>query len=144
LNPPAESRLLDPPRELVTLIGGRREPQLLGNCLRPLLEDLERRRPIRPLDPAVADATRYGGAALRRACQAVAAAPRGQRNDILNREGYGIAQLVAGGEIVERVALEWLTEAGMSTGLPEWEVRRTIQSAWIAGSSTPRRAGDAA
>lgn len=46
-----------------------------------------------------AETSRYGEIALTSACEAIVSAPMGSRNETLNREALGVAQLVAGGEI---------------------------------------------
>lgn len=82
--------------------------------------------------------TPYAEAALKRACSAVASTIEGSRNDTLNREAFGVAQLVSGGEIPEALARQSLLTAAQSAGLGHTEAARTLRSAFSAGSSHPR------
>lgn len=84
--------------------------------------------------------TPYATAALQDACNAVAGAANGTRNDTLNREAYGISRLVAGGEIPGALARESLHSAALHAGLAEGEIKSTLKSAFTAGSESPRTA----
>lgn len=86
--------------------------------------------------------TPYGSAALGRACATLAATPEGGRNHALNSAAHGIAQLVAGGEIPEKLARERLTAAAEQSGLEAGEIEQTLSSAWKAGIKSPRTAPD--
>lgn len=84
------------------------------------------------------DPGRYGAAALASACEMIATAAAGTRNNTLNREAHGIAQLAAGGLVDEAVALDALAQAAERCGLESGEIRATLRSAWRAGSRSPR------
>jgi hypothetical protein len=78
------------------------------------------------------DGAKYGLAALRSACSNVASAARGGRNDILNREAYAVARLVASGDLdADRVWGE-LASAARECGLTESEIVKTLTSAFRA------------
>ena len=100
--------------------------------------------PIEPREPEAVsptgDMNRYAAAALKSACSAIENAAEGSRNDTLNTEAFGIAQLVAGGEIEETVARESLTNAAEHAGLGAAEIAQTLTSAFDAGSKKPRNA----
>ncbi len=66
-----------------------------------------------------AETSRYGERALTSACEAIASAPIGSRNETLNREALGVAQLVAGGEISHADAERQLLAAMFSTSRNE-------------------------
>lgn len=85
-------------------------------------------------------ATRYGQVALDRQVERVMEAENGTRNNVLNDATYGIAQLVAGGELDEDHAMKALFEAALKAGLGEFETAQTMKSAAAAGSQHPRRA----
>ena len=68
----------------------------------------------------------------------IATAAAGTRNSTLNAEAHGIAQLAAGGQVDESVALDALAQAAERAGLEPAEVRATLRSAWRAGSRSPR------
>jgi putative DNA primase/helicase len=90
--------------------------------------------------------SRYGEAALDNAVNRIIAAPAGQQRDTLNREAYGIARLVAGGDIPSPLALEALCWAArqMRSHDPRrpWrhnDVKKAVQAAFIDGLARPRR-----
>jgi hypothetical protein len=80
----------------------------------------------------------YAATALESACKAVAGALQGSRNYTLNREAFGIAQLVAGGELPEVLARDHLLAAALRAGLGRAEALSTLQSAFSAGATQPR------
>jgi hypothetical protein len=84
----------------------------------------------------------YGQAALAYEVDALAAAPKGQRNDALNRAAFCLFQLVAGGEIAESEVVPALIGACERNGLMAddgWPaVHRTILSGATAGMQHPR------
>jgi RecA-family ATPase len=84
--------------------------------------------------------TPYGLAALVEEVDAISQAPKGTRNDQLNRSAFAIAQLVAGGELDEREAREAVDAAASMAGLKKDEARKTIASAWRSGAKSPRTA----
>lgn len=87
-----------------------------------------------------AETSRYGERALTSACEAIVSAPLGSRNETLNREALGVAQLVAGGEICHADAERQLFAAGMASGQSLQEVKATIASAHQKGIQEPRQA----
>ncbi|WP_139704103.1 DUF5906 domain-containing protein [Aeromonas hydrophila] len=87
-----------------------------------------------------AETSRYGERALTSACEAIVSAPLGSRNETLNREALGVAQLVAGGEICHADAERQLFAAGMASGQSVQEVKATIASAHQKGIQEPRQA----
>ncbi|MGY3896245.1 DUF5906 domain-containing protein [Aeromonas enterica] len=87
-----------------------------------------------------AETSRYGERALTSACEAIVSAPMGSRNETLNREALGVAQLVAGGEICHADAERQLLAAGMASGQSAQEVKATIASAHQKGMQEPRQA----
>ncbi len=86
------------------------------------------------------ETSRYGEKALTSACEAVTNAPMGSRNETLNREVLGVAQLVAGGEICRADAERQLFASGMASGQSVQEVKATIASAHQKGMQEPRKA----
>ena len=98
--------------------------------------------PATPAAPAgstpAAAATRYCMSALESAVQRMRAASEGGRNDLLNGEVYGLAQLVHTGGISEATIRAALRDAAIGAGLPPGEVDATIRSAMRAGLESPR------
>lgn len=86
--------------------------------------------------------TPYACAALTSACDRVANAPQGQRNDTLNAEAFGVAQLIAGGELSVE-ALSEIEAAAHAAGLEPREIAATMRSASTAASAKPRTAPNA-
>jgi hypothetical protein len=84
------------------------------------------------------DGTAYGRAALDGALTSLRHAPVGQRNHTLNRCAFALAQLVAGGELLESAVRAGLLSAAIGIGLDEPESRQTIDSAFDAGLAQPR------
>jgi hypothetical protein len=84
------------------------------------------------------DGTPYGLAVLRDELDLVRTAREGTRNDQLNRSAFALAQLVAGGELDESVARRSIQAAGCSIGLKDLECHQTIESAFRAGTQSPR------
>jgi hypothetical protein len=72
---------------------------------------------------------RYAQAALRLAAQRVATAPAGRRNNILNRETFGLARFTVTGALDPRDIADHLTAAALVAGLTPHETDRTIASA---------------
>lgn len=94
-------------------------------------------RPAAGSNPAPA-ATRYCMSALESAVQRMRGASEGGRNDLLNGEVYGLAQLVHTGGISEATIRGALRDAAIGAGLPPGEVDATIRSAMRAGLESPR------
>jgi len=86
------------------------------------------------------EGTPYGMAALERECGRLITALEGDRNNALNRAAFALGQLVAGGEIAPKVAMQRLSAAGSRIGLGMDEARGTIESGWKAGVQKPRQA----
>ena len=94
--------------------------------------------------PLNGDGSPYGREALRQELARIAQAAEGTRNDTLNQAAFVIGQLVAGGEVPESGAEAELIRAGVSTGLSELEVRRTVASGLSGGKREPRSAPERA
>ena len=82
--------------------------------------------------------SKYGETALASECSKIASAVSGTRNSTLNTSSFTIGQLVAGGEIEYNLAYGRLFDAGLSCGLDQDEVDRTIASGMPAGMDNPR------
>jgi hypothetical protein len=102
-------------------------------------------KPAQPPAPAPgttaahnADASRYCLAALESAVQRMRGAGEGTRNDTLNAEVYGLAQLIHTGGISEATIRAALTDAAIAAGLPPGEVTATVRSAIEGGQRNPR------
>ena len=93
--------------------------------------------------PAANDPSPYGMQALENECQAIVSAPQGTRNDRLNKACFSIGGLVAGGEIDNYLALNYLTQAAQQSGLPTEEIAKTLASGFKAGKDNPRTAPEA-
>lgn len=72
----------------------------------------------------------------------VANTPEGNRNDQLNRSGFALGQLVAGGVLSESRALDVLEQAADDAGMDGHEVRSTIRSGIESGKMNPRTLKD--
>jgi len=97
--------------------------------------------PAAPAGPYVApnaEASRYCLAALESGVQRLRAATEGGRNDLLNGEAYGLAQLVHTGGISEATIRAALHDAAQACGLPPGEAKATIASGIRAGLQHPR------
>lgn len=79
----------------------------------------------------------YARAALQNAAARVAAAADGTRNDVLNREAFGLARLVGAGVLSADVVTGVLCDAARSAGLHDREIGATVQSALRAGTGRP-------
>lgn len=114
--------------------------------LRPLapapswLEHQLEAAPVRATQPPSfdGDGSAYGLAVLRDELQRLRSARVGTRNHQLNRSGFALARLVAGGELSESAAREELLVTAIAIGLDDPEARQTIDSAFAAGSRSPR------
>jgi hypothetical protein len=104
----------------------------------------EAAKPVQPSltpSPAVAanaDASRYCLSALESAVQRLRSASEGGRNDLLNGEAYGLAQIIHTGGISEATIRAALQDAAQSCGLPPGEAKATISSGIRAGLQSPR------
>jgi Bifunctional DNA primase/polymerase, N-terminal len=110
----------------------------LGPAPSWLVELLAPERPaVRPAEPLKGPKAAYGRAALRRATERLGRAVEGTRNHQLNRESFGIGQLVADGCLDEQTAVTALVDAGLALGLGHREVVRTVESGMSAGMAHP-------
>ncbi len=91
-----------------------------------------------PVRDAARDATRYCMAALESGVQRMRSAGEGKRNDTLNTEAYGLAQLVHTGGISEIVIRSTLADAARACGLADAEIMQTMGSGIRAGLMAPR------
>lgn len=91
-----------------------------------------------PTIVANAEASRYCLSALESAVQRLRSATEGGRNDLLNGEAYGLAQLVHTGGISEATIRAALQDAAQACGLPPGEAKATISSGIRAGLQHPR------
>lgn len=89
--------------------------------------------------------SRYAEVALDRAVEAITKARAGEQHTTLNREAYGVAQLVAGGAVPAGLALEALQWAARR--MPSFDARRPwrtpelerqMQAAFLDGLTRPR------
>jgi hypothetical protein len=108
-------------------------------------------RPPEPPAPAAilssgrAAPTRYGEAALVRACGAIVYAANGDQNATVNREAFSIGSLVAGGVIERSAALNRLRSAArsMTSYNPRWvwsarETDALVERSFAKGELRPR------
>lgn len=72
----------------------------------------------------------------------VRGAAEGNRNDTLNRAGFVVGQMIGGGLVEEADARSALTEAALTIGLNDAEVRATLEGAIAKGKEKPRRRAD--
>ncbi|WP_328735697.1 bifunctional DNA primase/polymerase [Streptomyces bobili] len=77
-------------------------------------------------------------AALEAECAAVAAAPDGTRNTVLNRSAFKVGRFIAWGDLARQVVEEAFQAAGESAGLAAAECRTTIRSALDGSIRTAR------
>jgi hypothetical protein len=97
--------------------------------------------PAHPTAPTVAhnaEASRYCLAARESAVQRLRSATEGGRNDLLNGEAYGLAQLIHTGGISEATIRAALQDAAQACGLPPGEAKATISSGIRGGLQHPR------
>lgn len=66
------------------------------------------------------------------------ASVEGTRNDALNKAAYALAQIVAGGWLLQGPTVATLRAAALAKGLGQDEIRRTMDSAWKTGWLKPR------
>jgi Bifunctional DNA primase/polymerase, N-terminal len=120
-------------------------PAPLPAWLRVRLSNPGMPSPAAPLPfGGAADAGRYGRAALQRETRRVAQAPRGQRNDTLNRAAFALGQLTAAGLLPAALVRAELFDAARRAGLDRDPgcgprgIDRTIRSGLTAGARKPR------
>lgn len=68
------------------------------------------------------------------------ASAEGTRNDALNKATFALAQIVAGGWLLQGPTVATLRSAALAKGLGQDEIRRTMDSAWEKGWLKPRPA----
>ncbi|MDH5675763.1 MAG: bifunctional DNA primase/polymerase [Myxococcales bacterium] len=85
--------------------------------------------------------SRFGQRVLRNACDEVARAARGKRNDRLNRAAYRVGRLMDAGGLPEQGVIDALVDACHANGLitddGEGSVLATIRSGMAAGRAQP-------
>jgi hypothetical protein len=94
------------------------------------------RKPI-AIDPPRfrdADGTPQGKAALQRQLDILSRAREGERNHTLNRCAFIVGLFIRSGHLEATSARSALVDVALKTGLPEWEVTRTVVSATGAGT----------
>lgn len=91
-----------------------------------------------PTAQSSSEASRYCLTALESAVQRLRSAQEGGRNDLLNGEAYGLAQLIHTGGISEATIRAALHDAALSCGLTSSEAKATINSGIRAGVMSPR------
>lgn len=101
-------------------------------ALLELVCERETRQPDAGPAPAAPHGSRYVQRAIEAECHALASAPEGQRNETLNRSAYALARFVAAGEASADPVVSALAYSAALAGLPEWEIGRTIESAFRA------------
>lgn len=84
------------------------------------------------------DGTAYGVAVLQGELRDLREATVGRRNHCLNRAAFVVAQVVAGGELLESAARSSLLAMATAIGLDEAEAVQTFDSAFAAGARSPR------
>lgn len=94
--------------------------------------------PAPPMRPAASGGSRYAEAAFASAVQAVRTQGEGGRNDALNREAFGLGQLVGAGLLAEHEVHAALHDAGLACGLGVSEVASSLRSGLEAGKRSPR------
>lgn len=94
-----------------------------------------------PRTPSAAhhgDTDRYVAAAITDELRRLAEAGEAQRNNALNRSAFNVAQFVGAGAVPEDWARSKLENTARGIGLPTFEIRRTISSAFKVGMANPR------
>ena len=89
------------------------------------------RRPLKPTN----EMSQKIQEMLRERLGRIANATPGQRNHTLNREAFYLAQFAGRGFELNQLD-SWLLDAALQSDMPEWEARRTIDSAFRSQVST--------
>lgn len=117
-------------------------PLALGELLADVPAKPAQDAPQAPRVASVAEPTAWALGALESACRAVASAPEGDRNNVLNREAYSMGGFVAAGQlsaaVVEAALFDATQRAGYAT--PDAD-RRKIAEGIRAGMTMPRTDG---
>lgn len=133
----------DAPYSFRALTGTTLEVEVVLAAVRAEQNEQKKRRQPKPSPaPRTTPAGRkdkYTEAALRKAIDAIAGAPEGARNNVLNKEAFSLAGLVASGELDEGRVREALLDAADVAGLKPAEARKTIESGLRQGSKKPRQ-----
>lgn len=90
-----------------------------------------------PFHRPIAHPERYAQAVLTAETDRVARAPKGTRNDTLNRAAFALGRLAAAALLDPREAAQSLEAAAQFAGLGRAETRRTIRSGMSAGRRAP-------
>lgn len=119
------------------------KPQELGVVTLAQLQELAPPEPERNTAPAQqapknTGHNKYAITALDSACRTIQSAVPGTRNQTLNDECFGIAQLVAAGHLAHGLAFGLLESAALQSGLDKEEIKATMASAFKAGMENPR------
>lgn len=93
------------------------------------------------VQPATDDDAATAGEVLEHSCDAIRAC-KGSRHDEIYRQAARVGQLVGGGCIARDAAEFELVSAGLATGKPDAEVRRTVRDGLDRGAQSPRRPSD--
>ena len=86
---------------------------------------------------------KYATAALASACAAISSALKGQRNDTVNTESFGIGQLIGAGALGFSEARNALMTAALSNGVDKHEAEASIKSGLQAGMKNARNMPEA-
>lgn len=119
-------------------------PMPLPNAITALLTIDNRKEPSRAVDTSLhigeypPYVKAYCRSALRWACDSVATAPEGYRNQTLNNNALGIGEIVAAGGLDAEVAELGLIESALTCGLSRSEAVATVKSAFTATRNSPR------
>jgi len=116
--------------------GGKQPPEQIPGWLVTLVRK-PLPKPMRPI--AAAERSQYAQRALTLACERVASAGEGMRNDTLNREGFSLGTLVGAGMLGLEDVRAHLAEAGVACGLTLREVNAVLDRAITDGAEHPRQ-----
>lgn len=117
-------------------------PDWLLTLVQPVPHTERPSQPVRFLPADAGDGTPYGLRALDAEIDELARAAVGLRNHSLNGCAFNLYQLVAGGELMERVVEDRLRATASSIGLGDHEISQTLSSARRKGITMPRSAPD--
>ena len=107
------------------------ESQNAGNCL-------EMSCAVQAAGTEAETSTPHGRQILDRECRKLANTSEGARNVALNRSAFQVGKLVKAGEVQFEEACHYLITAARSTGLPDEEICRTLESGLEAGTTVGR------
>lgn len=95
-----------------------------------------RNAPVPPIDAGTPRRRAYVIAAIEREATELASTPPGGRNNRLNEAAYALARFVATGEARADKLADLLADAARTAGLDDFEIDRTIKSAFEARGVT--------